>query len=776
MLSSALGQFHDLQIVPEERLTAALRRASLALDVALDGDQLRRIAEETGGWTAVSGTVLASGGKLRVSVQALDVATTKILTRVEGEIPADGDVRPAFDTLATRLLAVAGVSPTGAVDLGALTTRSVDAYREYVKGLDALRHADGVGATAAFAEAVKLDSTFTLAWARLGLATVLWDTRAMLDPRSIAYRAVERATRSGAQLPPHEARELRALQATFLGRMSTARAILDSALTADPADIDAREYLGVTEMRDAVIVDTLARQPRLQGSLNRAVRLLTEVLQRDPGRLSAYSWLTSIYLNIAGGTAGQPWWPALKREAAWFTAALNPSTVAPIIPVLRDSIEFMAPLEWLALPNAERRRMQARAVDVGRGWTERWISSAPNDAFAHFTQAMFAGLAGDNAGALREFLLAPTAKLPVDVSVVPSIRELRLLGAGRLSDAAQVADSMRAQPNLAAGSLEFHARTLGVVRLLQKQWPKAWQLLDSIARAVPPASRCGAITAYIAQDWQWALPAALRVAIMDTVAAHFMEVLRTPGLGACAAGLAGALAADSVGLQRPVAARQILALVDSLEAIPGTSGDAPLLRAASLYSGLDSVGAGKLASYPHLVRVAKDAAIMTRFEAAGFVVSGDSVDVSWKWIGAERTRWDVPGAFIGWSLRARVAVVQDGGRDTTFAVFAGDHSPSIGAVEPSGGPTEIAAAMDQRGAIVSRVLPGMRALPISPTMVRYGATARVTDGLLHLVVHGDIADALRRAHPETAQFGLVPCRVLTGGLCGWPTVKIQYLP
>ena len=55
MLGSALGQLNDLQVVPEERLTAALRRASLPLDGAPDATQLRRLAEETGGWTGEIG-------------------------------------------------------------------------------------------------------------------------------------------------------------------------------------------------------------------------------------------------------------------------------------------------------------------------------------------------------------------------------------------------------------------------------------------------------------------------------------------------------------------------------------------------------------------------------------------------------------------------------------------------------------------------------------------------------------------------------------------------
>jgi TolB-like protein len=128
MLGEALGQFSDLTVVPEQRLTAAMRRLSLAPDVLPDATQQRQLADETGGWTAITGNVIASGDRLRITAQAFDVATALVTTTARTEVAANADIRKAFDSLTVQLLQGAGVGGATS-DLAALTTKSVDAYR-----------------------------------------------------------------------------------------------------------------------------------------------------------------------------------------------------------------------------------------------------------------------------------------------------------------------------------------------------------------------------------------------------------------------------------------------------------------------------------------------------------------------------------------------------------------------------------------------------------------------------------------------------------------------
>ena len=99
MLGQILGQLRDIDVVPEEALSAARHKFGIAAGATPDAAQLRTLAEETGGWTAVTGNVFATASGLRITAQAMDVPTSRVLVRAETEIPIAADPREAFDKL-----------------------------------------------------------------------------------------------------------------------------------------------------------------------------------------------------------------------------------------------------------------------------------------------------------------------------------------------------------------------------------------------------------------------------------------------------------------------------------------------------------------------------------------------------------------------------------------------------------------------------------------------------------------------------------------------------
>jgi TolB-like protein len=133
MLADALGQWRELSVVPDELLYAALRRHGLRGGDVIELQRVRPVAAETGGWTAVMGEIVGLPGRLRVSLRAYDVVTQRLVARASAEVALSADVRAAYDSLATELLHTAGVG-VAIADLGAATTRSFDAYREYLRG------------------------------------------------------------------------------------------------------------------------------------------------------------------------------------------------------------------------------------------------------------------------------------------------------------------------------------------------------------------------------------------------------------------------------------------------------------------------------------------------------------------------------------------------------------------------------------------------------------------------------------------------------------------
>jgi hypothetical protein len=86
---------------------------------------------------AVSGEVIATGGRLRVSARAWDVPTSRELVRAASEVPFTGDVRAAFDSVSLRLLRYAGIDSVSADDARS-STRNIDAYKAYLRGLYAV--------------------------------------------------------------------------------------------------------------------------------------------------------------------------------------------------------------------------------------------------------------------------------------------------------------------------------------------------------------------------------------------------------------------------------------------------------------------------------------------------------------------------------------------------------------------------------------------------------------------------------------------------------------
>src|SRR2546426_1039947 len=172
MLADALGQWTELTVVPDERLYPALRRHKLQPGNVMDLASLRGVAAETGGWTAVTGEIIVTGDRLQVSARAYDVVTRRQVARTTFEGRATDDVRRAYDQIATVLLRAAGLEQASA-DLGTATTRSLDAYRAYLRGVAHLNRAEYRQARDAMVEAVRIDSTFAQAWSRRGFGG-LW--------------------------------------------------------------------------------------------------------------------------------------------------------------------------------------------------------------------------------------------------------------------------------------------------------------------------------------------------------------------------------------------------------------------------------------------------------------------------------------------------------------------------------------------------------------------------------------------------------------------------
>src|SRR5437899_9839682 len=463
MLADALGQWTELTVVPDERLYPALRRHELHPGDVMDLASLRPVAAETGGWTAVTGEIIVTGERLQVSARAYDVVTRRQLARATFEGRARDDVRRAYERIATVLLHAAGLE-AAAADLATATTRSLDAYRAYLRGMAHLNRAEYRQARAALLEAAGIDSTFAQAYAKLAEVSLL--AFAVLDPDHPAYGYAERAPALSNRLPPRAALHVRALRSLVNADFTLARVALAGLVGQDSNDVDALEPLAGLEFLDPLLVATPTGERR-RGSLNAATRLSRRVLDLDPTRHGAYQGLVVIY-SLAGGqppgaVAGyrrELPRPVRSSVRAWCSCDFELAGLAPsnggdstpalplagpdriLVPRLRDSLELVSLDSLAAIPAESLAASRARARAAARAWAQRWLVAGPAEAEAHRMMARVLELDGNDEAALRELGIADSLGVEAEGESVAARRMILLGKLGRFDDARRIADSL----------------------------------------------------------------------------------------------------------------------------------------------------------------------------------------------------------------------------------------------------------------------------------------------------------------------------------------------
>lgn len=542
MLAQLLGQFSDIDVVPEERLAAARRAVGVPAD-APDAAQLRKLAAETGGWTAVTGNVFATGDRLRITIQSMDAATSRVLVRAETYMAAGADARDAFDTLSVRLLEPTGVPP--GASLAAITTRSVDAYRAYARGVELYQRSRYREAESEFTRAVRLDSTFALAWSAIAATAInTGGIQAMVNPMSPAYRAIEQAARVSNRLGPRDAAYIRAVQAFFRGEIRRARRQLDSLLAANPYDLDAAFWVAASQIL-VPPVDTTVNPARLETSLNRVVRLTEMILERDPRRRMTYTGPILAY-----GLGAGMWWGDVygnRREFTSFAAALISTPDVHEVPVLRgDTIALVLRSTFDSLPLEEQARLRQRSADAAWHWAERWLVAGPEDADAHLWASRVAELRRDFDRALEELRIADSIGVQSSMENLAGMRLSLLVLAGRYDDAAAMADSLLERGTLTSTPflrLFDRRRAYGAAALLiAKRWNRVARMAEAIGAPRGDERVCRSLIKEMVGYPDAALPRVVRRAVIDTVNAHLADVLANPTLAPCADVLSGAVA------------------------------------------------------------------------------------------------------------------------------------------------------------------------------------------------------------------------------------------
>ncbi len=288
MLALSLSQWRDLGVVDPDRVHDLLSQANVPDTEPIGLAVARRLGRRAAAGTVVLGDFARAGDSLRLTARTYDVATGKRLDVVEVSGPARDDVRPLFDALGARLLDLSGAPAEQRNQLASVTTASLEAYRAYLRGAEHLNHWELVPAESEFRKAAALDSTFSLAWFKLGLARG-WQIG---TADSVARNATLQASRFAERLPEHERTMIDAFRAMLDGDNARSRQLYFALLRRDSADADAWYGLGDAYFHDPATGSTAAGMSGSLAAFRRAINL-------DPHYALAYEHITFLLTNAA---------------------------------------------------------------------------------------------------------------------------------------------------------------------------------------------------------------------------------------------------------------------------------------------------------------------------------------------------------------------------------------------------------------------------------------------------------------------------------------------
>jgi tetratricopeptide (TPR) repeat protein/TolB-like protein/predicted Ser/Thr protein kinase len=326
MLVTDLSQAGDIEVVGTDRLYGILQELKRQDDRVMAPDVVRAVAERTGVDRVVVGSYVRSGDAIRINVRLQDARSGRIETseRVEG---AGTTLFGMIDDLTRRLRSnFAGVpaaeplftvpgsraEPRLEVGLNVLTG-SIEAYRLYAEGIFLHERARGREAADLFRQAVAIDPTFAMAYAKLAVA------EHNLGHPDLRDRYAQKAL---SLLEHLTARDRYYIEGFHLGnRLATTGKAIESyqkCAAVDPGDQACRHnlasiYVRLERYQDAadqlehlvrrgstfpLVHDFLALSYLAMGQEDRALSTASAFVTRNPDNAMAHATLGRVYVGL----------------------------------------------------------------------------------------------------------------------------------------------------------------------------------------------------------------------------------------------------------------------------------------------------------------------------------------------------------------------------------------------------------------------------------------------------------------------------------------------
>jgi tetratricopeptide (TPR) repeat protein/tRNA A-37 threonylcarbamoyl transferase component Bud32 len=185
LLITALSQSQNLEVISRERLYDIQKELGETNTKTIAPSLATQIALRAGAGTMLLGSVLQAQPTMTVTTRLIEVQSGRILKsqRMTG-IPSS-QIFTLVDSLALQIQADLNVGSAGkeVKSVAEVTTKSLEAYRAYVEGVELDNRQMWPKHRAAFRRVVELDSTFAVAHLWLGNIKKAWELRDRVTER-----------------------------------------------------------------------------------------------------------------------------------------------------------------------------------------------------------------------------------------------------------------------------------------------------------------------------------------------------------------------------------------------------------------------------------------------------------------------------------------------------------------------------------------------------------------------------------------------------------------
>ena len=270
MLRTDVGQSAVFHTVSPDRLQQILADLRITAEADVAPSDLQRIAEFTNANLVVWGQYVKLGDQIRIDAKLEDLKRQRTIP-LKVDAASESALVSTVDKLARTIRENLALAPSAVQELKAAaftpTSSSVEALREFTRGLELARQGNHIEAVKQFEAATKTDANFALAYCMLG------QTYARLGYDKKAEQSASKAVELSGNLPPAEKYMIQAANARIGNNYNNA--------------LDAYNKLASLMPNDAQIQFELGELYEVHGEYDKAHEHYAKALESDPKHIEA---------------------------------------------------------------------------------------------------------------------------------------------------------------------------------------------------------------------------------------------------------------------------------------------------------------------------------------------------------------------------------------------------------------------------------------------------------------------------------------------------------